>query len=129
MKSENQSSKLLKSYVKEGSPSPLKKGESDRPSVCTCSGCQCTSAPWNLRAMVQKEATVLVLRAKQAAAKIFIAYTFCDRHSRLQCVYRKERPCLCIKAKKIAAACLALRTGTVASFWTVARKFQGADVH
>ena len=38
--------------------SSLKKVESDRPSVCTCSGCQCTSAPWNLRATVQKEATV-----------------------------------------------------------------------
>ena len=38
--------------------SSLKKVESDRPSVCTCSGCQCTSAPWNLRAMAQKEATV-----------------------------------------------------------------------
>jgi hypothetical protein len=61
--------------------------------------------------------------------EITCTYTFCDRHSRLQCVYRKERPYLCIKAKKIAAACLALRTGTVASFWTVARKFRDADVH
>ncbi len=61
---------LLKSYVKEESPSPLK-GESDRPSVCTCSGCQCTSASRNLRATVQKEATVLVLRIKQAAAIFF----------------------------------------------------------
>jgi hypothetical protein len=26
--------------------------------VCTCSGCQCTSASWNLWATVQKEATV-----------------------------------------------------------------------
>ena len=38
--------------------SSLKKVESDRPSVCTCSGCQCTSASWNLWATVQKEATV-----------------------------------------------------------------------
>jgi len=44
--------------LKSQSPSPLKKGESDRPSVCTCSGCQCTSASWNLWATVQKEATV-----------------------------------------------------------------------
>jgi len=64
---------LLKSYVKEKSPSPpLKKGESDRPSVC--SGCQCTSVSWNLRAMVQKEATLLVLRATQAAAIFFYFY-------------------------------------------------------
>jgi hypothetical protein len=60
---------------------------------------------------------------------LYIAYTFCDLHSRLQCVYRKERPYRCIESKKFAAACLALRTRTVASFWTVACKFQDADVH
>ena len=38
-----------------------------------CSGCQCTSASWNLRATVQKEATVLVLRAKQAAANFLLS--------------------------------------------------------
>ena len=53
--------------------SSLKKVESDRPSVCTCSGCQCMSASWNLRATVQKEATVLVLRATQAT-KFFTFY-------------------------------------------------------
>ena len=55
--------------------SSLKKVESDRPSVCTCSGCQCTSASWNLWATVQNEATVLVLRAKQAAANFLLLCT------------------------------------------------------
>ena len=55
--------------------SSLKKVESDRPSVCTCSGCQCTSATWNLQATVQKEATVPVLRAKQAAAIFYFLCT------------------------------------------------------
>ena len=41
----------------------------------TCSGCQCTSASWNLRATVQKEATVPVLRAKQAAAIFYFLCT------------------------------------------------------
>ncbi len=61
--------------------------------------------------------------------KITCTYTFFDRHSRLQCVHKKKWPYLYFGSKKIAAACLVLRTRTVASFWTVARKFQDADVH
>jgi hypothetical protein len=46
------------------------------------------------------------------------------------CIERSGHICaIKVKKKKIAAACVALRTRTVASFWTVARKFQGADVH
>ncbi len=44
------------------------------------------------------------------------------------CIERSGHICT-LAAKKIAAACLALRTRTVASFWTVARKFQDAYVH
>ena len=36
--------------------------------------CTVCTAPCNLRATVQKEATVLVLRAKQAAATFFASY-------------------------------------------------------
>ena len=77
---------------KTSSP-PLKKVESDRPSVCTCSGCQCTSAPWNLRATVQKEATVLVLRAKQAAAT-FLLFMHQNGHSFLLAYIEKMAACI-----------------------------------
>ncbi len=60
---------------------------------------------------------------KKYTHKLYFAYTFFDRYNRLQCVYRKERPYLYFSSKKVAVACLALRTRTVA------RKFQDAYVH
>ncbi len=55
-----------------------------------------------------KNATIFIQR-KDCRCFSSPKTSFCDRHSRLQCVYKKEQPYWCIKNEKVVAVCLVLK--------------------
>ncbi len=63
-----------------------------------------------LRRIKDKQPYTVSAILRNYAHKLYVAYIF---YSRLQCVYRKERPYWCIKNEKFAAACLSPETPTL----------------